>query len=226
LLTRTVHSDAAFSNPKSFDLKYPFVLCQEGYDTTLAHFFSHNSMMNISMVRNIVRDVVTGLISLHSEDRIHGKLNPKSIVRVGSVWKLKDLSNSVPLGQPCNVSHLNMAHSPPEVALGWMNAKADFTYLSDTSYDLWSLGCVIFHLIKGAPLWNSNSQGNISHTDMTHLAQWSPQQFLEQAQLYLSPDGRGDDERAVLDLLSRLLMPTPQDRREFFPFGYVTQKWK
>jgi hypothetical protein len=24
-----------------------------------------------------------------------------------------------------------------------------------------------------------------------------------------------------LDLLSRLLMPTPQDRKAFFPFGYV-----
>lgn len=230
LFTRNIHSETAVatsspssssssSNPKSFDLNYPFVLCQEGYDTTLAHFMSHNSMMDISMIRKIVRDVVMGLIALHSENRIYAKLNPKTIVRVGSDWKLKDLSISAQLGHACEVTHLNMAHSPPEVAQGWLNEQTNFTYLADTSYDLWSLGCILFYLIKGSPLWNSNSQGKISQTDMTALAQWSPQQFLNQAQLYLSPDGRGDDERAVLDLLYRLLMPTPQDRKEFFPFG-------
>jgi hypothetical protein len=225
LTKRTVHQtdSSSSASPKAADFNFAYVLCLETYDTTLAQFIAHNSMIDMSDVRSIVRDIVTGLISLHSENRIHGKLNPKTIVRVGSIWKLKDLDISRTIGEECDCTHLDMAHSPPELAYTWMNTsiKSDLVYLADTSYDLWSLGCVIFFCIKGSPLWNCDANGNISLLDLKHLAHWSPQEFLDQAQLYLTPENRGDDERAVLDLLSRLLMPTPQDRKAFFPFGYV-----
>ena len=203
---------------------YPYLLCLEAYNATLADTLSRRSDCNIALARKITRDVVVALILLHTENKIHANLSTHSIVRVGNQWKIKDLSMCSTVGTYIDMKRCKIAYSPPEVAerVLEMNGRLDdegLLCIGETEYDLWSLGTVLYSLFLGTSLWNSDSHEYVSSNDLNNLARWSPQSFLRMAYIYFPPDGRSDDERAAIDLISKLLMPTAADRKSNFEFG-------
>lgn len=128
------------------------------------------------------------------------------------------------VGVPIDMSRCKIAYCPPEVATRVLevNGRLDdegLRCVGETEYDLWSLGSVLYGLFLGTSLWNSDCHGYVSSDDLGRLARWSPQSFLRMAYLYFPPDSRSDDERAAIDLISKLLMPTAADRKANFEFG-------
>mmetsp|Transcript_12193 Transcript_12193/g.25847 ORF Transcript_12193/g.25847 Transcript_12193/m.25847 type:complete len:926 (-) Transcript_12193:175-2952(-) len=216
---------------------FPYALCLEPFDRTLEDVLTHD-FVDFNLVRKIVKDIVVGLILLHTEQRIHGDLSPRAIVRVGSKWKLSNLQVSKPIGKPTSDFRVcNEGYMSPEVAAlvmdpaeaGGVAASAsltsspiDDTYVPDSSYDLFSLGCILYNLVFGSAMWNINKNGDISSEDLALLARWSPISFLDKASITFPIEERTDNQKAAIDLISKLLSPTPEDRKAAFEFGMVS----
>ena len=101
-------------------------------------------------------------------------------------------------------------------------AQNNDTYTPDSLYDLFSLGCILYSLVFGSEMWNINKNGDISSADLVQLARWSPISFLDKASITFPIEGRTDNQKAAIDLISKLLAPTPHDRRAAFEFGMVS----
>ena len=101
-------------------------------------------------------------------------------------------------------------------------AQNNDTYTPDSSYDLFSLVCILYSLVFGSEMWNINKNGDISSADLVQLARWSPISFLDKASITFPIEGRTDNQKAAIDLISKLLAPTPHDRRAAFEFGMVS----
>ena len=220
---------------------FPYALCCEPFDKTLEDVFTHD-FVDFNLVRKVTKDIVVGLILLHTEQRIHGDLNPRAIVRVGSKWKLSNLQVSKPIGQPttdfrvCNEGYMSpevaaLVMDPAEAAVAGGGAGSSSplaaaqnndAYTPDSSYDLFSLGCILYSLVFGSEMWNINKNGDISSADLVQLARWSPISFLDKASITFPIEGRTDNQKAAIDLISKLLAPTPHDRRAAFEFGMVS----
>ena len=71
-------------------------------------------------------------------------------------------------------------------------------------------------------MWNINKNGDISSQDLAHLARWSPISFLDKASITFPIEERTDNQKAAIDLISKLLSPTPEDRKAAFEFGMVS----
>ena len=216
---------------------FPYALCCEPFDKTLEDVLTHD-FVDFNLVRKIAKDIVVGLILLHTEQRIHGDLNPRAVVRVGSKWKLSNLQASKRIGKPTTDFRVcNEGYMSPEVAALVMDpveagvagaassafaaAQGD-TYTPDSSYDLFSLGCIMYSLVFGSETWNINKNGDISSADLVQLARWSSISFLDKASITFPIEERTDNQKAAIDLISKLLAPTPHDRKAAFEFGMVS----
>ena len=216
---------------------FPYALCCEPFDKTLEDVMTHD-FVDFNLVRKIAKDIVVGLILLHTEQRIHGDLNPRAVVRVGSKWKLSNLQVSKRIGKPTTDFRVcNEGYMSPEVAVLVMDpaeagvagaassalaAAQNDTYTPDSSYDLFSLGCLMYNLVFGSEMWNINKNGDISSADLVQLARWSPISFLDKASITFPIEERTDNQKAAIDLISKLLAPTPHDRKAAFEFGMVS----
>jgi serine/threonine protein kinase len=213
---------------------FPYALCCEPFDKTLEDVLAHD-FVDFNLVRKIAKDIVVGLILLHTEQRIHGDLNPRAVVRVGSKWKLSNLQVSKRIGKPTTDFRVcNEGYMCPEVAAlvmdpveaGAASSPLAFapndTYTPDSSYDLFSLGCILYSLVFGSEMWNINKNGDISSSDLVQLARWSPISFLDKASITFPIEERTDNQKAAIDLISKLLAPTPHDRNAAFEFGMVS----
>jgi len=198
---------------------FPFMLAFERYDCTLRDVLDH-SYLDLSIVRSIAKDIVVGLILLHTEKRIHSNINPASIVRVKKSWKLADLHSNRIVGTELDLKGIHQSCLPPEAATSFLNSENKC--VADTSFDLFSLGCILYHLVFGKPLWNVNNIGTISRAEMKMLAQWSPRTILEHVSTRFLTNRRSDEQVAVLDLLNKLLARTKKERSENFEVGFVS----
>ena len=126
-------------------------------------------------------------------------------------------------GSPiCNAEKYNWGYGPPEVSVTLLNSEQTHTFSGLAAYDLWSLGCILYHLLFGSPLWNVDNFGKILRSDLTKLAKWSPQSFLTRALHCLQSDKNTKFYEAAVDLASKLLAPTPEGRQSNFEFGIVS----
>ena len=121
----------------------------------MAHY-----LVDFTIARKFLKDVVVGLICLHTEIIFHGGIKPWSMVQYGIPWKLTDLKHSSrKIGNVnCNAEKYNWGCCPPEVAVTLLNSEKTHNFSGLHTYDLWSLVCIIYHLIFGYPLCNIDSQ--------------------------------------------------------------------
>ena len=60
---------------------------------TIAEVLAHD-LVDLTLYLNILKDVVVGMILFQIEIIFHGDINPQSILKCGSSWKLTDLQSS------------------------------------------------------------------------------------------------------------------------------------
>lgn len=82
------------------------------------------------------------------------------------------------------------------------------------AYDLWSIGCVLYELLFGAPLWRCTLDGSLVETsDLERLAAWTQDDV--DACVALAQSG-SVERLAAIDLLRKLLEPEEAARLAHF----------
>ena len=83
------------------------------------------------------------------------------IVQCVRSWKLTDFRSSRKIGNvTCNTDtdKYNWGYCPPELAVTLLNSEQTNTFYVLAIYDLWSLGCILRHIIFGSPPCNADNQ--------------------------------------------------------------------
>ena len=180
-------------------------------------------------IRLVSRELALALEHLHLKDLIHADFKPQNAMRAGDVWQLIDLDTSCPIGQPFGGKPPSSGYCPPEMAkillaAGYPQPNGTHPeggdpelakYTADVSYDLWSFGCVLFHLATAAPLWKCDSDDNVSRTDLNTLASWSKRTLNRS----LLESGVDQQMPVLYDLLGKLLEPDPEARLKHWEEG-------
>lgn len=102
--------------------------------------------------RRVTHALLLALQPLHDAGLAHCALCPSHCVRLGDSlggeWRLLGASAaaSVARGEAAP-PHPASAYAPPEAVGGEAGMKAD------TAGDMWALGCILYHVLVGAPLW-------------------------------------------------------------------------
>lgn len=88
---------------------------------------------------------------LHSEDIIHGDIQPSNIMffSASRSWKLLDTDFSVKKGLPCAI-HYTPLYASPEVIHAAVEGQSSITL--EPSADMWSFGIVAFEVLTGTEL--------------------------------------------------------------------------
>ena len=146
---------------------YRYCLVLELADVNLSHALTHERFAgDWPLVRRVGLDLIRALAHLHECGRIHADLKPLNIVRIGGSWQLIDLDVSCRIGAAFGEKVPSSGYCPPEMARVLRRAAAldgalDPKLLAEYScasvaYDLWSLGCVLFHMCFGKSLFHTN----------------------------------------------------------------------
>lgn len=79
-----------------------------------------------------------------------------------------------------------------------VTAGLDYELLgAHVSFDMWSLGCVLYHLCTGFPLFSANQEDNLGEKGLLELARWNDTAKAEKLSLVT--------DRFARNLLSQLL---------------------
>ena len=107
----------------------------------------------------VMKDILVGLILSHTDIIFHSDIKPWNIVKCRSSRKLTELHSSRKIGDAnCNVEKFIWGYCPPEVAITLLNSEQTHTFCGLPTYDIWYLGCILYHLLFGSPLCNVDGQ--------------------------------------------------------------------
>ena len=116
-------------------------------------------IVDLTLARKVLRDVVVVLILLYTEITFHGGIKPRSIEQRGSSWELTDLQPSRKIGDVTrNAEQYNWPNCPPEVVVTLIDSLKTQTFYILPINDLWSLECILYHLLFCSSLCNVDIQ--------------------------------------------------------------------
>jgi ankyrin repeat protein/serine/threonine protein kinase len=181
---------------------------------------------NFEVVREIFRQLARCTQHLHSRGILHGDIKPLNIMRIESTWKLIDLDASCRIGKDFVCAKYSTAYCPPEsIFVNEENSLAiprspenekmeQFPYsplIADPSFDIWSLGCVLYQLCSkdALPLFAVGQDDNLSDDssvddNLLLLHEWSDHVKQKKLNFILDPLAK--------NLLSLMLMKNPEKR--------------
>jgi hypothetical protein len=118
---------------------------------------------------------------LHSKGIIHADIKPLNIIRDGTKWKLIDFDASCKIGEFIGWKS-STAYIPPEalyidndVVKVRSSSNNDQLLVADTSFDIWSLGCILYqfcHPGKKA-LFAADQDDNLSPSKDSGESLWT-----------------------------------------------------
>ena len=139
-------------------LDFGYAIVPDFYNFTLEDVLAHD-IVDLTLAQKVLKYLVVGLILLHTEVIFHGYIKPWSIVQCGSLWKLTEFHYSHKIGNAThNSEKYNWGYWPPEVAVTLLYSEQMRTFSVLPTYDIWSLGCIIYHIFFGYPLCNVDSK--------------------------------------------------------------------
>ncbi|MEB3123858.1 MAG: serine/threonine-protein kinase [Snowella sp.] len=130
--------EAKIEKPSISFLYLLMELAEETLDNRLA-----KKSFSREEIKNIVKDITTGLAYLHQKEHIHLDLKPANILRVQNHWKIGDyglvrgLDPQRSYMETMNFSLGTKAYSPPESYQG----------IISSDWDMWSLGIIVVMLL-------------------------------------------------------------------------------
>eukprot|EP01043_Picozoa_sp_COSAG02_P013272 COSAG02_NODE_528_length_20698_cov_6.231710_10_plen_1229_part_00 len=169
----TVHTD--------IDSEYPFVVVMDQGQRSLHDECAKERIAGYAwqQVRRIFKNVAACVQTIHMAGRIHGDLKQRNILRrVHNCkqsdlrdWMLCDLDASVGVGEPIG-KKTSSAYVPPELALHLFSNHP--TPKAALSFDVWSLGVILFELCSGHALFaqDTNNDELVEAADRIRLCTW------------------------------------------------------
>jgi ankyrin repeat protein/serine/threonine protein kinase len=181
---------------------------------------------NFEVVREIFRQLSLCTQHLHSRGILHGDIKPLNIMRIESTWKLIDLDASCRIGKDFVCAKYSTAYCPPEsISVNEEKSRAiprspenekmeQYQYsplIADPSFDVWSLGCVLYQLCSkdALPLFAVGQDDNLSDDssvddNLLLLHEWSDHVKQKKLNFIVDPLAK--------NLLSLMLMKSPEKR--------------
>lgn len=123
-----------------------------------------NRRLPISIVKHITRQMLDGIVFLHSQGIIHTDLKLENLLVKTKIEKYADFNISdfditiVDFGNACYQNNLRsdyvqtLEYRAPECILG---------YNYNSKIDIWSIGCIVFELLTGCPLFPLSSNPRV-----------------------------------------------------------------
>ena len=179
---------------------YPYCLVMPAADRSLKGVIDseHIAGRDWPAIKVIAEQLVRCVAHVHDRGLVHGDIKPLNVMRVGAHIKLIDLDAAASfVSNPPQwaASKSSSAFLPPELlhrdaASGAVGVRASSSSSSsnvggfaDVPYDLvaahpsqdmWGLGCVLYHLFAGEPLFLSNTEDNLTEPgDLLRLLEWA-----------------------------------------------------
>jgi serine/threonine protein kinase len=211
---------------------YPFCIVTDAFDCHLYEYSDRHRTANTSWedVRRIMKSLFKTIGQLHDSHIVHGDIKPTNIAFIGSRIFVTGMDSAVTFSKDCpqfvggkyssayvppEFIHLRfgsavarvyrgdpMDHTPDQITA---TKKYDYDYLlADPSFDMWSLGCVLYYLCTGTTLFKTSFGDNTNQKELFVLAHWT--NTLKQEKLAAITD------ELAANLLSILLEPDPLRR--------------
>ena len=138
---------------------------------------------NFAEVRHIFSQLVDCVDHMHRKGYLHADIKTLNIVRTGPKWKLIDLDASCVIGKGTVGSKSSSAYVPPEAvyvdestrtavvkseaSLALYKPGAFDLLIAHPSYDIWSLGCILYQLSTDARTLFQGGQDDNLRDDVT-----------------------------------------------------------
>ena len=123
------------------------------YGENLYTFYSRHGRLPGNQVFFMVKDLIVALVHLKKNGVIHADLKPENILMDGGTSiQLIDFGSSCFENRTIFKYIQSRFYRAPEVM---------FQMKYGTQIDMWSLGCVIYELLFGKPLFNGKSEGEM-----------------------------------------------------------------
>jgi serine/threonine protein kinase len=163
---------------------------------------------------SVLTQLGQALQHLHSFGIAHLDFKPANAMRVGDSWKLIDFDAAVPFGEPAGQKCSTLV-APPELLVAIdgdvrvRDPDSPERLLASGTYDVWSFGAVLFHLITGQSLFLANHLDDLDDGELRKLAAW------DEASLdaVVNKIGKRNRRSALArHLLLQILLPDPSIR--------------
>ncbi|BET02128.1 Serine/threonine-protein kinase PLK4 [Nesidiocoris tenuis] len=187
------------------DSYYVYLVLELAHNGELQRFLKNNSLVvSEDEAAHIMRQVVEGLLYLHSHNIIHRDLSLANLVLTKSMAvKIADFGLATQLTRP-DEKHMTMCGTPnyisPEVATRSSHGL---------EADVWSLGCMLYSLLVGCPPFDTDAvKSTLTKVVMAD---------------YQIPPGVSTEAK---DLIDRLLKKNPTQRirlREMLDHPFMTR---
>ena len=184
----------------------------------------------------IFSEVARRVKTLHAAGRVHGDLKQRNILRVDTPgdlkqrnalrvdkrnrykkWILCDGDACARIGNPVGRKS-SSGYFPPELArVKFAQSGGSELAKAAPSFDVWSLGVILFELCAGRTLFNQDTSNDelVDTQDRARLCCWDTMTDEELAPVFAKPETTDKDPHVVIkakDLIRWCLKGRPEDR--------------
>lgn len=151
IMTSIVHTNVARAIDVLADRRRLFIV-QELAESNLSSWVRGRPSRNMKEAKEIAYGICRGLAHMHSLGIVHADIKPDNILMKSGVPKITDFSLAELCTEGQHFSHMACTAQ-------YRPIECIFKRRWDRSLDVWSLGCTLYYLFYGRPLFPSQSFG-------------------------------------------------------------------
>eukprot|EP00548_Thalassiothrix_antarctica_P007577 CAMPEP_0194150846 /NCGR_PEP_ID=MMETSP0152-20130528/45450_1 /TAXON_ID=1049557 /ORGANISM="Thalassiothrix antarctica, Strain L6-D1" /LENGTH=2046 /DNA_ID=CAMNT_0038854157 /DNA_START=234 /DNA_END=6374 /DNA_ORIENTATION=- len=192
-----------------------YCITMEGADTTAENLMLDMRKSGKPFPLKALKRIGISLLHMHEHGIIHGDFGTHNIGKFGSRWKLLGVGGSIPIGEPSNPNR-GFYHPTEAIviennraAIGKKNISACVVSIpSQTTYDIWAYGVVLYEAVAGVPLSPYSCRGKrpMTSTEIGKIGLWDDHS-VRKALRHIN-----EDDSITRNLITKLLHPNPELR--------------